>query len=216
MTASVRQFPGTPALSPVDRPQRERAVGPSESILVQAPAGSGKTTLLAERFLRLLSTVDEPEQVLAITFTRAAVAEMRQRILAALRNAQQCKPAEHVGEERMQQAATAALEWSERRGWALLDDPAALNIQTIDGLALTIAQQTPLTSRLGPGFQPTEDAGYFYKRAAMRTLQSLEDMHASDPAQRQTAEAAVTLLLHRDNRLQACAELLADMLTKRN
>jgi ATP-dependent exoDNAse (exonuclease V) beta subunit len=72
---------------PPDQLERQRALDPRQSILVQAPAGSGKTDLLARRFLRLLGEVDEPGQIVAITFTNAAAAEMRNRILDELRKA---------------------------------------------------------------------------------------------------------------------------------
>ncbi|MBV8865398.1 MAG: UvrD-helicase domain-containing protein, partial [Acidobacteriaceae bacterium] len=54
----------------VDRKQREEALDPGRSFIVQAPAGSGKTGLLVHRYLKLLSSVEKPESVVAMTFTR--------------------------------------------------------------------------------------------------------------------------------------------------
>jgi len=78
-----------------DHDQRQKALDPTSSFIVQAPAGSGKTELLTKRFLVLLATTPKaPEEIIAITFTRKAAAEMRARILKALKSAKDSNPPE--------------------------------------------------------------------------------------------------------------------------
>ena len=72
-----------------DTPERQNALDVKKSYIVQAPAGSGKTELLIQRYLALLLEVSEPEQVLAITFTKKASLEMKERVIDSINTAKQ-------------------------------------------------------------------------------------------------------------------------------
>ena len=194
---------------PADAEARAAALDLRESVIVQAPAGSGKTDLLTRRFLALLAIVDEPEEILAITFTRAATAEMRGRILEDLEKAARKLP--FSPDERPRMAlAREALEHAERRGWRILEQPQRLSIETIDSLSLRIAHNRPLLAGLGGLLQPTEHAHPLYALAARRTL---ERLGGSDPL---LDQALAHFLDLRDNRLTDCESLLADMLRTRD
>ena len=87
---------------------REQALAPTRSFIVQAPAGSGKTELLIQRYLVLLATVNEPEEIVAITFTRKAAAEMRERVLDAFARVVAGKAHGSAHEQRTHELARAA------------------------------------------------------------------------------------------------------------
>jgi ATP-dependent helicase/nuclease subunit A len=195
-----------------DAEERARALDPRGSFLVQAPAGSGKTELLVLRYLALLPYVDEPEQVLAITFTRKATAEMRVRVLHALEKATNNEdPRANEHEQEVRRLAKAALAHAQARGWQLIEQPQRLNIQTIDSLALSIAYQTPLLSRLGGQLTPIEDARPLYALAAERTL-----AHLGDASEQELADALADMLKLRDANLHDCESLIAGMLARRD
>ena len=187
-----------PSFGAADQQERNQALDPSRSILVQAPAGSGKTTLLTERFLTLLGEVDDPDQVVAITFTNAAAAEMRNRILDELRKPGPSPIAQRVLER------SIALEWK------LLDLPSQLRILTIDAFCRELALQQPLLSGLGGGLAIAEQPGALYRSAAGKTL---EQIAGADPL---LAEAIEQLLKWRDNNWREIEDLLVDMLSKRD
>ncbi|MGB7190554.1 MAG: UvrD-helicase domain-containing protein [Acidobacteriaceae bacterium] len=193
---------------PADAEVRERALALEQSFLVRAPAGSGKTDLLTRRFLKLLAAVDEPEEILAITFTRAATAEMRARVLGHLEEASRLAPA--AEEDERVSLARAALAHAEVRGWRLLEQPHRLNIETIDSLCLRIAHNQPLLSRMGGRLSPSEHAEPLYAEAARRTLSRLGSADAA-------LDAALAHLLElRDNHLAECEQLIAEMLSHRD
>ncbi len=199
-----------PKNPPPDQTERERAVDGSRSILVRAPAGSGKTGLLTRRYLCLLSEVNEPGQIVAITFTKAAAAEMRHRILSELEGAATGNAIDAVDPFSAQALARRALAHSQALGWNLLDLPAQLRISTIDSFCRELALQQPLLSGLGGGLAIFEQPTELYRRAARRTLEEI------DGGDRQLGDAIEALLLWRDNRWQDLEAQLIDMLAKRD
>ncbi len=180
-----------------DQAQRDCAVDTSLSVLVRAPAGSGKTTLLAERVLHLLAEVDDPGQVVAITFTKAAASEMRNRIFGELQ------------EEEPSDIARQVLARSQQLGWNLLDLPAQLRIMTIDAFCRELALQRPLISSLGGGLDIADQPKELYRRAARRTLNAIGEDNLELRA------AIEALLLWRDNKWQDIESQLVEMLDKR-
>jgi len=152
---------------PPDYLERERALDNSRSWIVEAPAGSGKTGLLIQRYLKLLASpdVEQPEQVLAITFTRKATAEMKERILDALRDAQNNQPPESPFQNTTLELSAQVLRRSNELGWHLFSQPHRLNIRTIDSVCGEIARSLPLLSGSAATATPVEDALPFYLQA---------------------------------------------------
>ena len=119
------------------------------SFIVEAPAGAGKTELLTQRYLKLLQTVAEPEEIIAITFTNKAAAEMRLRILESLMKAARQEIPTQAHKQTTYDLSITALQRSQQLNWQLLENPSRLRIFTIDSLCAHLARQMPLMSRFG-------------------------------------------------------------------
>jgi ATP-dependent helicase/nuclease subunit A len=121
-----------------DARARLRAVDPAYNVVLEASAGTGKTHVLVDRYLNLLSHGVDPANILAITFTRKAAAEMRGRILAELR-----RRAESDGDRRL---------WRDVRERA-----GDIAIGTIDAFCLSLLREFPLEANLDPGFEMADE-----------------------------------------------------------
>jgi len=200
---------------PSDWQQRDLARDLHHSYIVQAPAGSGKTELLTQRMLGLLAHVENPEEVVAITFTRKAAAEMSHRLVGRLQDASKAGKEPEDREELeaheriSRELSLAVLDNDKARGWNLLKQPSRLRIRTIDSLCSELARQLPVLSGLGGGQQIAVDTDALYRKAAARTLVVIED--DSDALQ-----TDVTRVLNRyDNQYDRLVELLTSMLANR-
>lgn len=200
------------ALYHEDERARAQALDPAHSYIVQAPAGSGKTELLIQRFLGLLATVEAPEEVLAITFTRKAAAEMQARVLAALENAGASDDGLLPHEQTTRRFARAVMIRDRKQGWHILRHAQRLKIQTLDSLNASIARMLPVTAAANVAGNAVADEAQtkaLYRQAAVASLEWVNS--DSD-----YASAIETLLAHLDNNTALYVDYLADMLRVRD
>lgn len=201
---------------PGDHSQRAQALDINSSFCVQAPAGSGKTELLTQRLLRLLANVEQPEEILAFTFTRKAAAEMRDRLLSSLHEAARLRSDSttdwHALEDHKRltlQLAAAVLEWDARQGWQLLQNSQRLRLTTIDSFTSWLSAQLPLSANLGARAVITTDMKQVFSEAIRSTLGMLENPGPVSAALQQ-------LLPHLQNNLQTAETLLQRLLQQRD
>jgi len=191
-----------------DQSQRDQALDISDSFIVQAPAGSGKTELLTQRYLKLLSIADEPETILAITFTNKAVDELKHRVVSSLTQAKSIPPKE-THKLKTYKLANQALKQSELREWDLLNNPSRIKISTIDSLSSLIVSKYPSLQQLIPPriMSDRYEYEYMYQMAAEKTLMLIEEDDYN--------ESIARVLLYLDNHVDKFYRLLVYMLSKR-
>jgi ATP-dependent helicase/nuclease subunit A len=122
-----------------DAASRRAAVDPSQNVVLEASAGTGKTRVLVERYVNLLLAGVDPANILAITFTRKAAAEMRQRIMERLKEAGRGSQLD-------------AARWRDLR-----DRLGDIGISTIDAFCLSLLREFPLEADVDPGFALADD-----------------------------------------------------------
>jgi len=189
---------------------RADALDVQRSFIVQAPAGSGKTELLIQRYLKLLTIVNSPEEVLAITFTRKAALEMQLRVLTALRQARDGFRAAAAHEQFTIAIADDVLARDASLDWRLIQSPGRMRIETVDAFSAGIARSLPLSSGLGGAVTTLADATMdgLYRSAAAATL----DWLTIDDA---PGNAIERVLVHLDNNTGLYISYVARMLASR-
>jgi len=127
-----------PAADP-DAGARQAAIDPGRNVVLEASAGTGKTSVLVWRYVNLLKAGVDPANILAMTFTRKAAAEMRERIIRELK------------------AAAARSEFDCARWNDIRDRLADISIGTIDAFCLSLLREFPLEADLDPGFDMADE-----------------------------------------------------------
>ena len=152
-----------------DLSERKKANSLDSSYVVKAPAGSGKTTMLVSRLIRALAKVNEPEEVLAITFTRKAAEEMRKRVLTLLSSKDTAKSIDPELPEIVNKIRLKDVE----KGWNLNSNPARLSIMTIDSFCSGLLKRA--SSFSDSPYYPTVEEDYksLYALAARRALSEI-------------------------------------------
>lgn len=156
----------------------DAACNPKNSVVVEACAGSGKTWLLVARMLRLLLAGAEPAELLAITFTRKAAQEMRQRLLELLQElalADINKVSELLSERgipvaQLDQAMSKARGLYEH----VLSSPQALALDTFHSWFGRLIQIAPLNSGVPHGFTLTESTSELRNEAYRQLMAALK------------------------------------------
>jgi ATP-dependent helicase/nuclease subunit A len=148
-----------------DARAREFAVDPANNVVLEASAGTGKTSVLVARYVNLLKRGVDPANILAITFTRKAAAEMRERILHEL-------------------SASAERSELDRARWQELRDRLSdIAISTIDAFCLSLLREFPLEADLDPGFDMADETEVprLIEEALDHALRILTRLARTDP-----------------------------------
>ncbi|NBV61203.1 MAG: double-strand break repair helicase AddA [Rhodobacteraceae bacterium] len=152
-----------------------RAASPRASTWLAANAGSGKTRVLTDRVARLLLEGAQPQRILCLTYTKAAAAEMQNRLFLRL-GAWAMLPDQKLRKQLADLGQEARLADTElRRARTLfaraIETPGGLKIQTIHSFCASILRRFPLEAQVSPGFAEMEDrAGALMRADIVRAM----------------------------------------------
>ena len=194
--------------------EQRKATTPGHSAWVEANAGTGKTKVLTDRVTRLLLAGVRPERILCLTFTKAAAAEMRNRLASQLGRwamADDAVLSEQVT-RLINEPPQAEQKVLARRLFArVLDAPGGINILTIHAFCQALLKRFPLEASVTPGFEVADEA----KAAGLLQQAQDEQIEAlARPDAPQTLSTALATVAGRIS-IAEYAELMGKLLTER-
>lgn len=183
------------------------ACDPDKSAVVEACAGSGKTWLLTSRLFRLLLAGARPDQILAITFTRKAAQEMKERLFDLLRQCALANDQALADMLTLRGAQPTPANVARARGLAgqVLTNPRGVTIDTFHGWFASLCQMAPLASGFSRQSEPTdhpeflmdEALGLFVNRLLQGGGEQAAQLAAFDELAQQLDRTVVLALLKR-------------------
>src|SRR5712691_10208944 len=173
---------------------QRRALEPTESVWVAASAGTGKTKVLTDRLLALMLGGTDPARILCLTFTRAAAAEMANRINERLA-AWTTLPPGRLEEELVALTGRFPAEHETARARQLfaeiLEVPGGAKIATIHAFCQSLLRRFPLEAGVPPEFAVIDERG-----AAEALAEAAEAVIAAARAETPVPGAATPLHRH--------------------
>ena len=194
--------------------EQRRATMPGQSAWVVANAGTGKTKVLTDRVTRLLLAGVRPERILCLTFTKAAAAEMRNRLAGQLGRWAMADDAtlDKDIEKLIDQAPPSEQRPLARRLFArVLDAPGGINILTIHAFCQALLKRFPLEAGVTPGFDVLDEAD------AATLLRHAQDEQVEELARDDASPELRDALAAVANRISITeyAELMGKLLSER-
>lgn len=181
-------------------PHQIAAADPGRSVFVTANAGSGKTSTLVDRVARLLLRQVQPDEILCVTYTKAAAAEMQARLFARLGawavmdDADLARSLADLGGHDSETSHFGALSKARRLFAKALDTPGGLKIQTLHAFCEKLLRRFPLEAGVTPGFTVLEnEAALALSRRARDDLARLALADPDGPLGRAYSHFAVAL-----------------------
>jgi len=198
---------------PADQTVRDQALGPAEGFHLEAPAGSGKTSVLLARFLTLLARVDNPEEMLALTFTRKAAGELRARVMKLLWEWGEPGPEASPLDQKLQELAEEVFR-RHADGAQLKLTPERLPIMTFHGFCAQLLKLAPQEAGVPLTFTLLEaDDDRWLKAEALEELRAgLNARKEHDPVR----QALVRRLVRLNNDWPRLARELGGLLSRRD